>query len=649
MMAGLPAPAPFPPPSIRLHVAPAEWAACLEGWLMLATSYLRLSSVDFQKTITEHGDGVMIFLASYVHEHSSQPAASLLDSTASKSLHKTVYFLCHRVLSLSNIPPVLLQCRFLAELGRTFQGVSSLKTLLSSVWTNNSDDLEKDAQSVKNALIKKLDFGATKAVEEDLKVITPLLFLCPASANFFAIGSDLFDSLTTVFPSVSEEAQQAITAFSYILLTSLISIPKPNISLLSDHLYSLKVNAKLFQSQKKPSLLVSLASNTPMIHRLGSMNASESDPDQEGPSFSRDLSAGLLEFQTQPTFGKKKSKSKGKGKAHAAATDALDTVHIHRMSMITQIQDLFPDLGSGFIAKLFDEYNEDVEQVTAHLLDESLPPHLANADRSEQLESAIHEPHQPASILDPRSTPPLSRRNKFDNDEFDNLAVDASRLHIGKSDADLTADDLISAPTNNKAAILAALAAFDADDDERDDTYDDTDVGGTVDTSVDTADRPDPSSAPVDNSAERLLYTTWKSDASVFARDYGTRHSVRRSNLKQQTGWTDEALEGWAIMLTREPARQRVLERRFGDLWRGEQRVVVRTAWRDEEEGDGSDSTARGGHRGRGGRGGFRGRGGNVAGPPDDKGTQRARRGKEVRGSNRRDGRAKKMARGMGP
>ena len=53
--------------------------------------------------------------------------------------------------------------------------------------------------------------------------------------------------------------------------------------------------------------------------------------------------------------------------------------------MITQIQDLFPDLGAGFIVKCLYEYNDDIEQVTAHLLEESLPPHLAEADRSEKL------------------------------------------------------------------------------------------------------------------------------------------------------------------------------------------------------------------------------------------------------------------------
>jgi hypothetical protein len=60
-------------------------------------------------------------------------------------------------------------------------------------------------------------------------------------------------------------------------------------------------------------------------------------------------------------------------------------VHIHRMSLISQVQDLFPDLGSGFVLKLLDEYNDDVEQVISHLLEDSLPAHLEKADRDEVL------------------------------------------------------------------------------------------------------------------------------------------------------------------------------------------------------------------------------------------------------------------------
>jgi len=55
------------------------------------------------------------------------------------------------------------------------------------------------------------------------------------------------------------------------------------------------------------------------------------------------------------------------------------------MSLISQVQDLFPDLGSGFVMKLLNQYDEDVEEVISHLLEGSLPAHLESADRTEQL------------------------------------------------------------------------------------------------------------------------------------------------------------------------------------------------------------------------------------------------------------------------
>ena len=94
--------------------------------------------------------------------------------------------------------------------------------------------------------------------------------------------------------------------------------------------------------------------------------------------------------------------------------------------------------------------------------------------------------------------------------------------------------------------------------------------------------------------------------------------------------------------------------KRFGKLGSG----VCRGQVRKESGEEGESSSGRGGFGGRArGRGGFPGRGrgrGNVAGPTGDKDTEAARRRKEAsKGSranhNRRDQRARKMARGGFP
>jgi activating signal cointegrator complex subunit 2 len=130
--------------------------------------------------------------------------------------------------------------------------------------------------------------------------------------------------------------------------------------------------------------------------------------------------------------------------------------------------------------------------------------------------------------------------------------------------------------------------------------------------------------------------------------------------LRDETGLTDEAIEGWAVVLSRDPRQMRRLEAKFSKF-SGAQAELAPTSWRANTAGSGTeDSDADGGGRGRGrilariarvGRG--RGRG-NAAGPTGDKETEVARQRKEAnKGSranhNRRDQRAKKMARGGFP
>lgn len=135
-----------------------------------------------------------------------------------------------------------------------------------------------------------------------------------------------------------------------------------------------------------------------------------------------------------------------------------------------------------------------------------------------------------------------------------------------------------------------------------------------------------------------------------------------RTALKSETGMTDEALEGWAIMIARDPRRLRRLEAKFSLLaagGSGGQRELAATSYHDssaaEEDSDAVAGDSSRGGRGRGpgrhrGRGRGRG-GGDVAGPTGDRETQIARQRKDAGKSsrvnhNRRDQRARKMARG---
>ncbi|KAJ4291066.1 hypothetical protein N0V90_010264 [Kalmusia sp. IMI 367209] len=654
----LPQFAAFPDVKVRQNIPPPEWTAYLDTWASLAELHLRLSDSKFQDTISEDGSSIPNFLISFFHELGND------DSIASQTplLRKKCFFLLHRIYSGNNVPVSLLNWSVLSDASRVYSKSAQFRTLFDSLWKRKATTIEKSIQAAKNSLIKNLDSKRPEEAESTLNRIVPLLRTSTDVGTYMLTGSDFLDSLCNAYSKASSSLRAKLATTAYLGLIALLEGAKPKFSLLSDHLYSLKANGEqgTRAGVAQISLIADLVTNTPLLQRIRD-KATSSEATRV-----RNFAASLSSFQqasvARPKKLVKRKIDKGKGKAtqdefgHLAFGD----IYVHKMSMISQIQDLFPDLGSGFIAKLLQEYNDDIEVVTAHLLEDSLPPHLSNADRSQQLPSpSATKPHFTPRPTPPTS-PPIERRNIFDNDEFDRLAVDTSRIHIGRKNQDSTADtilsDRVAAPS--KSAILSALAAFDSDDDERDDTYDIEDVGGTVDSA---APGPDEADADLRDKNEETLFRAYTSTPELFARDAETRRGKARTALKSETGMTDEAIEGWGLMIGRDPKRLRRLEAKFS-AFSGQQTQLAPTSWRNTSAGSDAEGGEASGEGQRGGRGGGRGRdrgrgrgggsrGGSVVGPTDDKGTQVSRQRKEAsKGSranhNRRDQRARKMARG---
>ncbi|KAI4750654.1 hypothetical protein E4T52_16760 [Aureobasidium sp. EXF-3400] len=494
----------------------------------------------------------------------------------------------------------------------------SLDLLLQKLWSTRHSDLDRSLQSFLSLTIKQLESSKPDVAETSVKRIVPLLFSSDEAGATISTSSELVDAMSSAYERSSSELRK-----------SLVSV----------------------------SILADLVTNTSLLSKLRTAVTGKNA--ERAQNLANTLSSFVSPSIARPKKVRKVNKGKGKATAEEFGHGAFSGEHhIHRMSLISQIQDLFPDLGSGFIARLLDEYHEDVEQVTAHLLDDSLPDRLLSLDRTEELSTskadAQHIEQQKVEHLAPRSTPPPQRRNVFDDDEFDRLEVDASRLHLGRKNAKLTADALLedrsSAPA--KSAILSALAAFDSDDDERDDTYDEADVGGYVDAAKPDGEESRDTDTGNQGENEEALFRAWRMDRGVFERSSEVRRSSARAALKNETGMQDEAIEGWAVMLSRDPRRLKRLEARYS-AFSGAQPELERTAYRDSEATEDSDNGT-GGRGGRGGRGrgrGGRGRGrggrggGNSGGPPSESNTQAARQRKETRGSSRREGRARKMAR----
>lgn len=636
----LPPLAPFPPSGVRKSMMPEEWEMCLDLWLLLIQRYLALPTKNFT-LLASKSACVTPFLVSYLK---NIPTSKDIKSVR---LRKECFLLVHRTIHhVKPLPPSLVEWEFLVDLCLAYPKSEALSKLLEDTW----DQILVSTPSIganKISLINMLDVGVKEPeLEGRLLRTLALLRACYKYGQFLMLGSDLIDALSEAYDKEKPALQKKILAIVYFSLMTLTG-PEAKISTLLDHLYSLKTSA----------LLKALIGGTPFLQKMRTQTSGQESGRAKG------LVESLAVFEKTPS-GKprrpiRRKMDKGKGRAlDKYSHGAMGNVHVHKLSLVSQVQDLFPDLGSAFIVKLLDEYDDDTAVVTDHLLNDSLPAYLSQADRTEELD---HQPnrqdHDLAPELAPHSTPPLlpSRRKIHDDDDFDRLAIDTSKLRLGKK-KEVNADQLLSiqSSTAQKAAILSALATFDSDDDERDDTYDVEDVGGTVDNSND------------DNAAdlrqemhEEALFNAYNLSPDAFNRDSETRRGRARAALKSETGMTDEAIEGWAIMIGRDPRKLKRLEAKF-ETAGSRQTALQGTAWRGDSGTEGTedsdaDGAARVG-RGRGrGRGGGLARGsGAVAGEAGDKETQVARQRKDAnKGSranhNRRDQRAKKMARGGFP
>ncbi|KAI9841224.1 MAG: hypothetical protein M1838_003669 [Thelocarpon superellum] len=493
----LPPIAPFPPAEVRMQMMPEEWDSCLESWSILTKLLLERPDDDFTGIATRDA-GLIAFLCSYVHEASRVHGSDgRLDTPHARTLRRHVFLLCHRcLLHVQPIPARLLGWDFLTSFCGTYARSSSLKGLLHHLWQQRRQQLDGTFTKVKGDITERLEMrGKEKArvLEDDLTRLGYLFRTSPDVSRLFMIGSDFLDALSTAFTSSSGTLRRKVVAVTYLGLTSLTEGDHPNFSLLFDHLYTLKSVVESRGSSEHDTLLSDLISNTPfLLHLQDRIHGAEA-------ARAKSLFAYLERFpktaRARRRMSVRKQGQKGKSPAVGNLTedgfshDLYAHIHVHRMSLISQVQDLFPNLGAAFVMKLLDEYGENVEQVIGHLLEDSLPPHLKQADHSKELTPKPHHAHFiPRSTPSPPPSLPTTRRNIHDNDELSTLSVPLSRLQFGRKDGDLTADALLQdrSTAPGKAAILSALAAFDSDDDEHDDTYDAEDDGGVVGSSIDS-------------------------------------------------------------------------------------------------------------------------------------------------------------------
>ncbi|XP_058387717.1 activating signal cointegrator 1 complex subunit 2 isoform X1 [Diceros bicornis minor] len=208
--------------------------------------------------------------------------------------------------------------------------------------------------------------------------------------------------------------------------------------------------------------------------------------DAKDPPVAEDLNGVMV--TVEPVGGTSSHPENSEEEECMGAAAALGTPigGVELDSLISQVKDLLPDLGEGFILACLEHYSYDPEQVINNILEERLAPALSQLDRSLDRQ------------LKPDPTPLLtSRHNVFQNDEFDVFSrdtVDLSRVHKGRRKEENTRSLL-----NDKRAVVAQRQRYEqysvvveevplqpgegvpyqGDDyeDEYDDTYDGNQVG----------------------------------------------------------------------------------------------------------------------------------------------------------------------------
>ncbi|KAG9047493.1 hypothetical protein FS837_002139 [Tulasnella sp. UAMH 9824] len=359
---------------------------------------------------------------------------------------------------------------------------------------------------------------------------------------------------------------------------------------------------------------------------------------------------------------------KGKGKGKAVVEEEPEADHELDLA-VTQVLDIFPDESPSFLKAALQDptMGKSAEALIAALLESNLPPHLASIRGG----TPQQPPTPPAQGTSSQAPVQFERRNIFDDEE-----MDFSKLRLGgtkSGDADTLLNDR-SFIEEMKADILRRAQEQEGESDDegparprRDITFEDelddelakptfklASIDGESSDEGDSEEGEEEGAPPEKKeTSEEILAKAYLRDPKLFERDGATRRSKARADLKAATGMGDEQIEGWKVMLDRNPHKDKILEKydpAFNPVSNRERPVQQAP---DHHAHGGGNDRGRGG-RGRGpGRGRGRGRGGGRGGPPpqgDGPSSARDRARKEKSKSNvRQGGHDKKLTRGGGP
>ncbi|KAK6506359.1 hypothetical protein TWF506_011275 [Arthrobotrys conoides] len=629
----------IPPYKSRCKLSPPTVDRCLTHWTTALHTLRQLPDALFEQQITPTSSFTK-FLLSYISNddlshtdtddwvYPSTTTRSQTEASAGqreesivtkvKYINRSLRLCMKRAVALNiNFSEIFVSngndntINYLIKLGALFFIEGGSKPLLNSIWNHDKSLLitaTKDHLTSISTLLQDLASGKTPiSGNQHITLLQQTCYFIMAlpEISFEILAEEtVFEDLAAAYFSLSSQTKnkEAVTPLLEeirrlqftVIMASTQTDPK-RYSTIIDFLFNFIAGADT--DVPRNSYITAIISQTPLLDRLTAIDA-------EG--YTNRWSTILTKLQNFDTPSSSSQSSKRisklpRRKQKPKHPAAVDTTTIDVPQKIHELSQLFPHTKQSILKATLSSTNYDLETATLLLLDnpslESPPP-----------------PSQPPSYTSKK------------DDELSTLTVPTSRLYLGKRDVSGTADNLLkdrsTAPT--KSQILSALQAFDSDDDERDDTYDHEDVGA-VDPTTATESEANNANNNITTGGveEKALYNALVGNPGVFARDAVTRRGVDRKSLREVTGMSDEAIEGWKIMLDRDGKRLRQLEIRYSreseaGSSANNSTALQRTAYRkgDEDEDESGEASGTGGGRGgyRGGRGRGRGR---FSGPND--------------------------------
>ncbi|KAL9536872.1 hypothetical protein MBANPS3_012297 [Mucor bainieri] len=612
----------------------STWKTAFNAWIRNLTELLNMQEADFIHETTSN-ESLSHFVEQILNEQMDTTA------TVDSKLIRCVFLVYYRLsgVKIAHLNPLLTAdklCSFAVVYGES--NVSAVRHIMAQL--TQEEAIEKEllsvismlvdaVQSMPNLLVAPTSIETLDRAYVLVRVLDALfsatLFVDVIQSSFDTLDSVLIECYRDIIPTLKKTVDSDSNAAPYAFLVkkSLVSTfnsyadghffrPLGYISSTKDH-HSLEklsepidaaaidlINNKLLEYIENSGLESSKTAfvDGPLVldweveyhitEKLDKINKDAFGGDEERLEFLmlsmeqvRDSNAGTgswgdnLQPQQPPSAQTQKSPAIYQ--------------NVERTSKISQIHDLFPDFGDGFIEACLDANNDDVEVVIMQLLEDSLPASVSGLDRKMErkplpdaatavselthLESEAEAVYLEAEAREnPKEESVLkSRRNVYDNDEFDifnRRTVDTSKVYAGKkdkADADALLDDKSFIQSEKKNVLQRVVDMYD---DDYDDTYDDiNDAGvpstmenGDGDAAVDVVRKKQEVIDPgIEN--ESLLVHSFVDNAELFARNSTARKSTKRAELRKRTGMTDEQLEGWAIMFKRNPRKDRILDR----------------------------------------------------------------------------------------